>query len=331
MKRQPRTLRLAFAGTPPFAVPALDALAAAKHDIRGVFTQADRPAGRGRALRESAVKKRAVELGLPVYQPEDFRSRVALGQLESLAVDAFVVAAYGLILPPAALAIPALGCFNIHASLLPRWRGAAPIQRAILAGDADTGISIMRMEAGLDTGPVLLKRSLAIAARDTSQTLGERLAALGGNLICEALAALAEATAVEVPQSSEGASYAAKVGKSEATIDWGGDAGDIVRKVRAFNPWPVAETRLRGAQLRIWEAQVAEQADPRPDKTNAGTGSPAAQLPGTVLNVAAGGIDVACGSGVVRITRLQLAGRRMLNAQQFANAERLAGVRLPCP
>ncbi len=316
------SLRLAFAGTPPFAVPALDALHAAGHRVRAVYTQADRPAGRGRSLQESAVKRRALELGIPVLQPLSFKLPEAQDSLRALAIDALVVAAYGLILPPPALAIPRLGCFNIHASLLPRWRGAAPIQRAILAGDRTTGITIMRMEAGLDTGPMLLARPLAIEARDTSKTLQDRLARLGGELICEALEALQHGHTHEQPQGAEGVCYAAKIEKSEALIDWRDGAEAIARKVRAFDPWPVAETRFQGEQLRIWQAEAAA------GEPAAGVpAGPAGMPPGAVICASKRGIDVACGRGVLRITRLQLPGRKPVSAQQFANAQPLAGAR----
>ncbi len=319
MNHEPAPLRLAFAGTPPFAVAAFNALAATRHEIRGVFTQADRPAGRGRMPQRSAVKVRAAELGIPVHQPASFQSPEAAALLHSLAVDAFVVVAYGLILPAPVLAVPALGCFNIHASLLPRWRGAAPIQRAILAGDRTTGVSIMRMAAGLDTGSVLLRRAVEITAHDTAQTLHDRLAVLGGELICAALEQVARGAAVDEPQADQGATYAAKIDKSEALIDWSMDADAIVRKVRAFNPRPVAETRWGGVQLRIWDAEAA--APP------AAGGAP----PGTVLGVADGGIEVACGLGIVRIKRLQLPGRKPQEAREFAHAEPLAGASLRSP
>jgi methionyl-tRNA formyltransferase len=305
-------LRLGFAGTPPFAVPALDALSRSEHRLCAVFTQPDRPAGRGQEMRASAVKQRALELGLEVHQPSSFRAPDTLSVLESLDLDALVVVAYGLLLPPAALAVPRLGCFNIHASLLPRWRGAAPIQRALLAGDSRTGITIMRMEAGLDTGPMLNTRAIDIAADDTSASLHDRLADLGGELMSETLEALALGPAPEIAQPSVGVTYAAKLTKAEALIDWQQTAQQIGRNVRGFYPWPVAETRLNGAQLRVWEAQ------PLPDDA-------AAAPPGTVLVAAESGIDVACGRGALRILRLQLAGRKPVAAHEFIKAHALAG------
>jgi methionyl-tRNA formyltransferase len=340
------SLRLGFAGTPDFAVPALNALAASKHEVCAVFTQPDRPAGRGQALRTSAVKRRAGELGLLVHQPINFKAPDALALLRGLRLDALVVVAYGLILPASALVIPRLGCFNIHASLLPRWRGAAPIQRAILAGDPVSGITIMRMDAGLDTGPVLSTRAVDIEAHDTAKTLGDRLAVLGGELICAAMDALAVGSVRETPQPQSGATHAAKIEKSEARIDWSEDARVILRKVHAFNPWPIAETRLAGAQLRIWDAELAADANPgsvpvamaAPGTVPPGTVTvppgtvtvPAGTVtvpPGTVLAAGAPGVDVACGSGVLSITRLQLPGRKPLSAREFLNAQPLEGAR----
>jgi methionyl-tRNA formyltransferase len=307
------SLRLGFAGTPEFAVPALDALRRA-HRICAVFTQPDRPAGRGLPLHESAVKALAVEHGLAIRQPASFKTPDALEDLRGLQLDALIVVAYGLLLPPAALRLPKLGCINIHASLLPRWRGAAPIQRAILAGDATTGVTIMRMEEGLDTGPMLASRTLEIRADDSAQSMHERLAQLGAELIVETLAELQAGSIHELPQPSAGVTYAAKITKAEALIDWREDAVQVWRRIRAFNPWPMAETRLNGAQLRLWEAQIRADAAP---------GTP----PGTVLAATHDGIDVACGSGVLRILRLQLAGRKALSAREFIQGQRLDGAR----
>jgi methionyl-tRNA formyltransferase len=309
-------LRLGFAGTPEFAVPALDALAEAQQ-ICAVFTQPDRPAGRGQPLHASPVKALAIQRGLRVYQPESFKSQEALEALRGLELDVLVVVAYGLILPPAALQCPKLGCINIHASLLPRWRGAAPIQRAVLAGDVKTGITIMRMDAGLDTGPMLAAREISIRGEDTTKTLQDRLARLGAELMGETLTELRQGRVREVPQPSEGVTYAPKLNKSEALIDWQQDAVLISRRVRAFNPWPIAETRLDGAQLRIWDAEIL-------DTPAAGQGEPGGgTLPGSVLAATHAGIDVACGRGVLRILRLQLAGRKPLFAQEFIKGQRL--------
>jgi methionyl-tRNA formyltransferase len=314
-------LRLGFAGTPDFAVPALDALNAA-HRICAVFTQPDRPAGRGQTLHASPVKTLATLRGLRVYQPASFKSEEALGTLRALELDALVVVAYGLILPPAALQCPKQGCINIHASLLPRWRGAAPIQRAVLAGDSKTGVTIMRMDAGLDTGPMLAAREIDIGADDTAKTLHDRLARLGADLIGEMLSALRQGRAREVPQPSEGITYAEKINKAEALIDWRQDAVQISRRVRAFNPWPIAETRLDGAQLRIWDAEILDSEMPLPNAVSI----PAIE-PGTVLAATHAGIDVACGRGALRILRLQLAGRKALFAQEFIKGQRLDGAR----
>jgi methionyl-tRNA formyltransferase len=307
-------LRLGFAGTPEFAVPALDALEQACR-IDAVFTQPDRPAGRGQSLHASPVKIVAAERGLTVHQPASFKSPEALALLRGLELDVLVVVAYGLILPPAALQCPKLGCINIHASLLPRWRGAAPIQRALLAGDSKTGVTIMRMEAALDTGPTLASREIDIGARDNAKTLHDRLAGLGAGLIVEVLTELSRGSVREVPQPSDGVTYAQKIDKAEALIDWRQDAAQISRHVRAFNPWPVAETRLNGMQLRIWDADVRI-----PD---AAVQAP----PGTVLAAAHDGIDVACGRGVLRLLRLQLAGRKALNPREFLTGQRLDGAR----
>jgi methionyl-tRNA formyltransferase len=315
-----RPLRLGFAGTPEFAVPALDALADSQR-ICAVFTQPDRPAGRGQPLHSSPVKNRALERGLAVHQPASFKSPEALEILRSLDIDALVVVAYGLILAPAALSIPRFGCINIHASLLPRWRGAAPIQRALLAGDAKTGVTIMRMAAGLDTGPMLAVRSIDIGAHDTAKTLHDRLARLGAELIGETLEALCASGVTEVPQPAEGITYASKIDKAEALIDWQQDAMQISRRVRAFNPWPVAETRFNGAQLRIWEAEMLDPPIPQPHTPHVDT------VPGTVLAATHEGIDVACRRGVLRILRLQLAGRKPLIAQEFIQGQRLDGAR----
>jgi methionyl-tRNA formyltransferase len=308
-------LKLGFAGTPDFAVPALEILAQ-QHRIAAVFTQPDRPAGRGQALHLSPVKRRAIDLGLTVHQPLNFKSPEALSLLRDAQVDALVVVAYGLILPAVALGIPKWGCINIHASLLPRWRGAAPIHRAILTGDSRTGITIMRMESGLDTGPMLASRDMAIEGRDTTKRLHDRLASLGAELIAESLPELAAGTIREVAQPAEGVTYAAKIDKSEALIDWRRSAEEIDRQVRAFNPWPVAETRLNGERLRIWETEPLES-PPLSEE----------DVPGSLRTVSPEGIDVVCGSGVLRVLRLQLAGRKALPAAEFVRGQRLDGAR----
>jgi methionyl-tRNA formyltransferase len=294
-------MRLIFAGTPEFAARALAALVRAGHDIALVLTQPDRPAGRGLRLAPSAVKALAQEHGLALYQPASLNDEETHARLRALGADAMVVAAYGLILPEPVLALPRLGAINIHASLLPRWRGAAPIQRAILAGDARTGISIMQMDRGLDTGPVLAAESMPIAADDTSASLHDKLAGLGARLIVTALAQLEHAQSSPQPQPAAGASYAAKITKAEADIDWSEAAPVIERKVRAFNPLPGASTMTRGVGLKIWRASVS---------TAEGT-------PGTILETSAKGIVVACGTGSLCVLELQRAGGKRLAAAQF--------------
>jgi methionyl-tRNA formyltransferase len=304
-------LSLIFAGTPEFSVPALEALCASRHRVLAVYTQPDRPAGRGRRVVASPVKSCALRHGLPVAQPASLRAPDALEKLAQWRADLMVVVAYGLLLPEAALNAPRRGCVNIHASLLPRWRGAAPIQRAILAGDRLTGVAIMQMDAGLDTGPVLLQRATPIGERETAASLHDRLAVMGAQALIEALDMIAAGVAHPRPQPDEGITYAHKIRKEEAVIDWSRPAVEIDRQVRAFNPWPIAQTLWRGRQLRIWEAEPL--ACP--------SSAPAA--PGTVLASCAQGIDVATGNGVLRITRLQEPGRKPLSAAEFVNAHDL--------
>ena len=306
------SLAVAFAGTPSFALPALDAIAASHHRLAVVYTQPDRPAGRGQALAASPVKQRALSLGVPVEQPQSLRVADAPGQLAAHSPDAMVVIAYGLLLPQAVLAVPRLGCLNIHASLLPRWRGAAPVARAIEAGDATTGVCIMRMEAGLDTGPVMLKKGISIAPRQTAGELEARLAVEGAGMIVAALDALAEGRASFEPQDSTQATYAHKLQKSEARIDWREPAVVIERRVRALNPWPVAESRLEGLQLRIWQAHVVAAASgPRP---------------GTIVAAGPQGVVAMTGKDALAIDRLQLPGRRAVGAADFANTRGFVGL-----
>lgn len=307
-------LRIVFAGTPEFSLPALDALRAAGHELVAVYTRPDRPAGRGRAVAPGPVKSRALELGIPVEQPSTLRDADSAAGLAAYAPDAMVVVAYGLILPPAILAIPRLGCINIHASLLPRWRGAAPIQRAILAGDTRTGVTIMRMDAGLDTGPMLLARAIAIENGETAGSLHDRLAVLGAEAVVQALDRIASGLLAPAPQPEAGATYAARIRKEEAVIDWARPAVEILRQVRAFNPWPVAETRWRGQQLRVWAADIVPG---RP-------GAPA----GLVIDAHHDQFVVATGDAALRLERVQLAGRRVLAAAEFLNAHAPAGDRL---
>jgi methionyl-tRNA formyltransferase len=312
-------LRIAFAGTPAFALPALEALAASPWQLAGVLTQPDRPAGRGRELSPSPVKRRALELGLPVAQPARLRTPEEQQALRDFSPDLLVVVAYGLILPPAVLAVPRLGCLNIHGSLLPRWRGAAPVQRAVLAGDRETGVAIMQMDAGLDTGPVYAQRAVPIGAQATSGELSEQLAQLGARLLVEVIAALAAGTAHAVPQPAEGVTYAHKLEKREGLVDWTQPAEAIARQVRGCNPWPVAETQLAGAQLRVWRARVA--AERAGDAAGAGA-------PGTVLGLVGDALHVACGGGVLALEEVQPAGKRRMSAAEFARARPLAGQRL---
>jgi methionyl-tRNA formyltransferase len=310
----PAPFSLIYAGTPEFAVPALDALVDSRHRVLAVYTQPDRPAGRGRQLHMSAVKQCALRRRIPVEQPSTLRDAAALERLASWSADLMIVAAYGLILPAPALDAPRLGCVNIHASLLPRWRGAAPIHRAILAGDEETGVTIMQMDEGLDTGPMLLERRTSIHPRDTGATLHDRLAALGAQALLAALDGLAAGAIRPTMQPATGATYAAKIRKEEAVIDWNRSAVEIDRQVRAFNAWPIAETRWRGEQLRIWEAAPLAQR----------TAAPA----GTVLASGPLGVDVATGDGILRIARLQAPGRKPVSAAEFSNAHRLEGIAL---
>jgi methionyl-tRNA formyltransferase len=294
-------MRVAFAGTPPFAAAALEAIAAAGHAVVLVMTQPDRPAGRGMTPAQSAVKLVAERLGAPVHQPERLKDPATHVPLREARADILVVAAYGLILPQAVLDIPARGAVNIHASLLPRWRGAAPIHRALLAGDAETGITIMQMDAGLDTGPTLLREALPIARDETGGTLHDKLAALGAALIVRALDGLERGVLAAVTQPAEGVTYAAKIGKREARVDWMRTANEIERAVRAFDPVPGASSSLRGQDIKLRHAFVV-----------AGSGAP-----GTVLEASEAGIVVACGAGALRLESLQRAGGKRLDAGNF--------------
>ena len=291
-------MKLIFAGTPEFAAQALAALIAAGHQLALVLTQPDRPSGRGMALRPSPVKTLALEHGIEVFQPPTLRDAAAQARLQAVGADAMIVAAYGLILPQAVLDLPRFGCINIHASLLPRWRGAAPIQRAILAGDAESGVCIMQMEAGLDTGPVLLSAALPIAADETAGSLPDRLAELGAGLI---VAALEKLPLAPTPQADCGVTYAAKIEKSEAMLDWNQSAQQLARQVRAFNPFPGALATLGQLSVKVWRASA-----------EAGEGSP-----GTILAGDRAGILVACGEGALRLAELQKAGGKRLSAAQF--------------
>jgi methionyl-tRNA formyltransferase len=306
-----KSLRIAYAGTPEFALPPLDAIARSGHQLVGVWTQPDRPAGRGRKLTPSPVKQRAIELELPVHQPESFKSEEAKQALRDAKPDVMVVVAYGLILPASVLDIPRYGCLNIHASLLPRWRGAAPIQRAILAGDAETGVAIMQMDKSLDTGDVLSESRTPISDGDDSQQLHDRLAQLGAAALLQVLDALPQVRPRK--QASDAVTYAEKLTKEEAQIDWNRSAVELARAVRGYNPWPVAYTRYQDQALRVWRAASVD--------------SPGKSLPGTVLKAGREGIDVACGTGTLRILELQAAGGRVQSAADFANGRDLAEVR----
>lgn len=306
-------LKLVFAGTPDFAVPGLRACLDAGCDVVAVYTQPDRPAGRGRQLGPSPVKQAALSLSIPVEQPESLKSPDAQQRLREYAPDLMVVIAYGLILPRKVLAIPRLGCWNVHASLLPRWRGAAPIQRAILAGDTETGVGLMRMEAGLDTGPVLLERRTPIAADETGGSLHDRLAMLGSEVLREGLARAMRGDPLrELPQADSGATYAHKLDKTEARLDFTRSAIELERKVRAFNPWPVAECTLAGERVRVWQARERDR----------GPGTGDRRQPGGVVAASKSGIDIACGEGILRITQLQRAGGRAISAADYLNARR---------
>lgn len=302
-----RPLRVVFAGTPEFSVPCLQACRTSGAEVVAVYTQPDRPAGRGRRLTASPVKQAAVAAGIPVQQPESLKSAEVQQTLAAFQPDLLVVVAYGLILPRKVLAIPRLGCWNVHASALPRWRGAAPIQRAILAGDAETGVDLMQMEAGLDTGPILLRRRTPIDRHDTGGSLHDRLSALGAEVLAEGLQrTLAGDTLPAMPQPENGVTYAHKLDKAEAVLDFERSAIALERQVRAFDPWPVAEGRIAGESVRIWAACAIAQAHDA--------------APGSVLAASRDGIDLACSSGALRITALQRAGGKRISATDYLNA-----------
>jgi methionyl-tRNA formyltransferase len=306
-------VNLVFAGTPEFAAVALAALHAAGHRITLVLTQPDRPGGRGMKLQASAVKQFALAHQIPLAQPRSLRldgkypddAKQAQATLIAAQADAMVVAAYGLILPQWVLDVPRLGCFNIHASLLPRWRGAAPIHRAIEAGDAQTGITLMQMDAGLDTGDMLLTQAVPIAATDTTAILHDKLASLGGQMVVKALALAEQGELQPQKQPTDGITYAHKIGKSEAAIDWQQSAQTIVQRVHAFDPFPGAQTQLRGETLKVWQASVSPK------------GPPAGAVCGTISAIAPVSIDVVAMNSIVSITQLQRAGGKRLSAAEF--------------
>ena len=306
-------LRIAFAGTPQFAVPALEALLASAHRVVGVLTQPDRPQGRGRRIVPGPIKQLAESNALPLLQPPTLRAEEPEAWLRALAPDALIVVAYGLLLPPRILELPRLGCLNIHASLLPRWRGAAPIQRAILAGDAETGITIMQMDAGLDTGAALLQRKADIG-RATAAELQGRLASLGAQALLEVLDGLTHGTVRPAPQSDADATYASKIEKGEAVIDWSCSAEVIDRQIRAFNPWPIAETRFEAEPLRIFRSRPSARSDSAP--------------PGSITAIEEDAVIVRCGAGSLALTELQRPGRKVMSARDFAHSRKLVGCRL---
>ena len=308
-------LDLVFMGTPDFAATILSALIATGHRVRAVYTQPPRPAGRGHRLHPSPVQTLAGQYGLPVHCPATLRDPAAQAEFAALPADAAVVVAYGLLLPKPVLTAPRLGCINVHASLLPRWRGAAPIQRAILAGDAETGITIMQVDEGLDTGPILLREAIPIGPRETAGSLSERLAALGARMIVEALDGLARGEIEPRSQPADGATYAAKLRRDEARLDWHRAAAELERQVRAFDPWPGAFFEGRGERIRVLAAKTGPQTAPAP--------------PGTVLDER---LSIACAGGVFRPLRLQRAGRAPLDTGAFLRGFALPpGTVLPCP
>jgi methionyl-tRNA formyltransferase len=307
-------LKIIFAGTPDFSVAPLQALLDSEHDVIAVYTQPDRPAGRGRKLTASPVKQLALEHDLPIYQPLSLRDETAQAEVADLNADVMVVVAYGLILPKAVLEMPKLGCLNIHASLLPRWRGAAPIQRSIQSGDAETGITIMQMDVGLDTGDMLYKTATPISADDSSQTLHDRLMDMGAQAIIDTLADLPNLQEKAEVQDESLVTYAEKLSKAEAEIDWTKSASELQRAVQAYNPWPVAFCNFQDKPLRIWSSRVIEAST---DAT-----------PGTVLAVEKDGVQVQTGDGVLCLTQVQPAGKKAMAAYDFAQARKLQGQKL---
>lgn len=302
----PNSLKVIFAGTPDFAASSLAAVLSSHHQVAAVYTQPDRKAGRGKKISMSPVKELALQHDIAVEQPVNFKTEESLNQLASYQADVMIVVAYGLLLPQSVLDIPRLGCINVHASLLPRWRGAAPIQRAIQAGDAESGVTIMQMEAGLDTGPMLLTASLPITEQDTGSSLHDKLAEQGAQLLVEALDKLADNQLSPTPQDGSLATYAHKLSKAEAQLDWQQSAQELVRTIRAFNSWPVAYSLIDENTVRIWQATVQH--------------NPSNSKPGTILKTDGNGILVACGQDSLLLTELQLPGSRAMTAKDLLNA-----------
>ncbi len=301
-----QSLRIVFAGTPDFAARHLAALLSSEHEVIAVYTQPDRPAGRGKKLTASPVKNIALEHNIPVYQPENFKSDQAKQELADLNADIMVVVAYGLLLPQAVLDTPKLGCINVHGSILPRWRGAAPIQRSIWAGDAETGVTIMQMDIGLDTGDMLNIATLPIEATDTSASMYEKLADLGPNALIDCLADIATGKATPVKQDDELANYAKKLSKEEALINWNDDAAHIERCVRAFNPWPMSHFIAAENSIKVWQSRVSEQTSDKPA--------------GTIVQADKTGIYVATGNGVLILEQLQVPGKKAMPVQDILNS-----------
>ncbi|WP_104035607.1 methionyl-tRNA formyltransferase [Vibrio jasicida] len=301
-----QSLRIVFAGTPDFAARHLAALLSSEHEVIAVYTQPDRPAGRGKKLTASPVKTIALEHDIPVYQPENFKSDEAKQELADLNADIMVVVAYGLLLPQVVLDTPKLGCINVHGSILPRWRGAAPIQRSIWAGDAETGVTIMQMDIGLDTGDMLKIATLPIEASDTSASMYEKLAGLGPDALIDCLVDIATGNAEPVKQDDELANYAKKLSKEEARINWNDDAAHIERCVRAFNPWPMSHFEVAENSIKVWQSRVAEQTSDKPA--------------GTIVQADKTGIYVATGNGVLVLEQLQVPGKKAMSVQDILNS-----------
>lgn len=301
-------LKLIFAGTPDFAARHLAALLSSGHEVVAVYTQPDKPAGRGQKLTASPVKELALAHSVPVYQPASLRNEAAQAELAALGADLMVVVAYGLILPKAVLDTPRLGCINVHGSLLPRWRGAAPIQRSIWAGDAETGITIMQMDVGLDTGAMIRKVTCPIAVDETSASLYDKLAGLGPQALVDTLNAMAAGDTVAEPQDDALANYAEKLSKEEARIDWSMEAAAIERCIRAFNPWPISWFEVAGQTVKVWQAEVVPQAH--------------GQAAGTLLKADKQGIEVATGQGVLRLLTLQPPGKKAMSVSDLLNSRR---------